>query len=82
MADVTGQVNTSQLTAVPRGNNDDGSITTLLQPVNQQPRVVNVAVGASALSTYGFSQAQADSIPLAINTIIADLIAAGIMKPV
>lgn len=60
---------------------DDGSGCLVNQPANQATFVAQVATTAATNSSpYGFSQAQANALPAAVNSILTALIAAGIMK--
>ena len=48
-------------------------------PANQPAAITSVVNTASALSSYGYTQAQADSIPVAINFILAALQSIGLI---
>lgn len=79
---VSGQVNTSDLAAVTGPVLDNGQDPKLLQPSNQSAHVANVATtGTTNTTPYGFTTAgQGDALVAAVNSILAALVAAGIMK--
>jgi hypothetical protein len=82
MTDVTAIANPSALLPVTGPVLDNGTGPDLLQPNNQVAHVANVATtGTSNSSPYGFTtSAQGDALVAAVNSILAALIAAGIMK--
>lgn len=59
---------------------DRGNGAKLLQPANQAPLVATVVTTTPALTSYGFTLAQATAMIALVNAMQAALISAGIMS--